>query len=159
VTEVKSTVERLRATFESGRTKSYEWRASQLDALALFMKENEKAIVGAVIADHRREPSSAWMADHMMVCSEIDHARKHLKSWMRPQRASLPITLMPGKAWTQHEPLGVSLIIAPWNYPVQLSISPLVGAIAAGNCAVLKPSEIAPHTSIMLAELLPVKKQ
>jgi aldehyde dehydrogenase (NAD+) len=155
VSEVENTVARLRTTFESGRTKSFEWRAGQLDALALMLSENEDALVGAVIADHRRDHGETWIAESYMPQAEVAYARAELESWMQPQSAGVPDALQPGEAWTQYEPLGVSLIIAPWNYPVHLAIVPLIGAIAAGDCAALKPSEVAPHTSHVLAELLP----
>ena len=83
-------------------------------------------------------------------------ARKHLKNWMRRQRQPLPLAQWPGRGWIQYDPLGVVLIIGPWNYPVYLSLSPLVAAVAAGNCAVLKPSELAPATSALLARLVPL---
>jgi aldehyde dehydrogenase (NAD+) len=155
VSEVKSTVARLRTTFESGRTKSYEWRAAQLDALALLLQENEEALIGGVIADHRRDRGETWIADYYMVLADVEFARAQLESWMKPEPAGVPDVLQPGEAWTQYEPLGLTLIIAPWNYPVQLALVPLIGAIAAGDCAVIKPSEVAPHTSKVLAELLP----
>jgi aldehyde dehydrogenase (NAD+) len=86
---------------------------------------------------------------------EATYARKHLKKWMRSRRSSLPLAQLPGRAWVQYDPLGVVLIIGPWNYPLYLSLAPLVAALAAGNCAVIKPSELAPATSALLARLLP----
>ena len=86
---------------------------------------------------------------------EITYARKHLKRWMRPRRTRLPLNQLPARGWIQYEPLGVVLVISPWNYPFYLALSPLVGAIAAGNCVVVKPSELAPATSALLADLLP----
>jgi aldehyde dehydrogenase (NAD+) len=88
------------------------------------------------------------------VIQEVDYAIKHLRSWVKPKKVSVPLTQMPGRAKIYAEPLGVVLIISPWNYPLQLAVSPLIGAIAAGNCALVKPSEIAPHTSKVLAELV-----
>jgi aldehyde dehydrogenase (NAD+) len=117
--------------------------------------ENESVLIDAVIADHRRERSEAFVGDIAPVLSEARYARKHLESWIRPRRASLPLTMRPGKAWFQHEPYGVVLIIAPWNYPLHLALVPLVGAIAAGNCVIIKPSEFAPNCSAVMAELLP----
>jgi aldehyde dehydrogenase (NAD+) len=155
VSEVENTVARLRTTFASGRTKTFEWRAGQLEALSRLLTENEAAIIEAVIADHRRDHGETWIAEYYMVLSEVEYARAELESWMKPQSAGVPDALQPGEAWTQYEPLGLSLIISPWNYPVQLAIVPLIGAIAAGDCAVIKPSEIAPQTSRMLADLLP----
>src|SRR5581483_11828506 len=84
-----------------------------------------------------------------------DHARRNLNRWMRPERVSPPLVVLPARARVHREPVGVVLVIGPWNYPVQLVLAPLVGAIAAGNCAVLKPSEVAPHASRTLARILP----
>ena len=91
----------------------------------------------------------------MFIKAEIDYAIKHIKSWISPQKASIPLEQLPGFGRIYAEPLGVVLIVGAWNYPLQLILAPLVGAIAAGNCAILKPSEIAPHTSHILAEMLP----
>lgn len=88
------------------------------------------------------------------VIKEIDYAIKHIKSWTKPKKAAISVEQLPGFARIYPEPLGVVLIVGPWNYPFQLMISPLVGAIAAGNCAMLKPSELASHTSSVLAEII-----
>ncbi len=97
----------------------------------------------------------AWLADLAPVTAEAKYAVKNLRSWMRPTRVRLPMSVQPGKAWYQYEPLGVVLIIGPWNYPIHLVLAPLVGAVAAGNCAVLKPSEHTPACSAVLARLVP----
>jgi aldehyde dehydrogenase (NAD+) len=89
------------------------------------------------------------------VRAESVYARRHLKAWAKPQRVRLPLAVMPGRAWYEYEPLGVVSIIGPWNYPVYLTLGPLVGALAAGNCAVLKPSEHTPATSAALARWVP----
>jgi aldehyde dehydrogenase (NAD+) len=101
-------------------------------------------------------PESAHvLGDIASTAAEAAHARKHLKRWMRRRRMSLPLSQLPGRAWVLYDPLGVVLIIGPWNYPLYLSLAPLVAAVAAGNCAVLKPSELAPATSALLASLVP----
>jgi aldehyde dehydrogenase (NAD+) len=145
----------LRATFDSGRTRSYEWRARQLDGLARLMDEREEDVVDALVADLRRTPFEASLFDLAATKGELRHARKHLRRWMRPRRVPAPMSAQPGRAWYQFEPLGVTLIIAPWNYPIHLALTPLIGALAAGNCAVIKPSEITPQCSALLADLLP----
>jgi aldehyde dehydrogenase (NAD+) len=111
--------------------------------------------VAALATDLGRNPVDAWLADLAPVVSESKYARKHLRSWLRPEKSKLPLVLQPGKGWVQREPLGVVGIIGPWNYPVFLLLSPLVGAVAAGNCSVIKPSEHTPTVSALLAELLP----
>jgi aldehyde dehydrogenase (NAD+) len=97
----------------------------------------------------------AWLADLVPVIGEAKHAMKHLRSWTKPQRVKVPLSVRPGKAWYQYEPLGVVLIVGPWNYPLHLVLAPLVGAVAAGNCAILKPSEHTPACSAVLARLVP----
>lgn len=152
---IPAMVSRLRKTFETGRTRPLEWRVAQLEALERMLVEREKDFVKAIVADLGRNEVEAWLADVAPVVAESKHARKHLRSWIRPQRTKLPLSVQPGKAWVQWEPLGVTGIIGPWNYPAFLILSPLVGSIAAGNCAVLKPSEHTPTTSAVLAELVP----
>src|SRR5690606_24861093 len=106
-------------------------------------------------ADLGKSRFEGWMAEIALSIEEIDHTRKHLREWMKPEKVATPMAMQPGTCRIEREPLGVALIIAPWNYPVQLALLPLVGAIAAGNCAIVKPSEVAANTSRALAELLP----
>jgi aldehyde dehydrogenase (NAD+) len=146
-------VARLRACFDSGRTRPLEWRRAQLRALRAMMRERGDELVAAVRADFGKPVLEAWAADVGAVSMEAGGALRRLARWTRPERVGwLPI---PGRMRVLREPLGVVLIISPWNYPIQLLLSPLVGAIAAGNCAVLKPSEVTPHTSAALARLVP----
>ena len=153
VDEIAPTVARLRATFDSGRTRPLAWRRQQLEGLLRFAKENGDALVAALQADMGKPELEARAADVGQITTEAKLALKNLKKWTRPEGAGwIPIL---GRSFVQRDPLGVVLIIAPWNYPVGLLISPLVGAIAAGNAAVLKPSEVTPHTSKAIAELLP----
>ena len=153
--DVADLVATLRTVHASGRTRPIEWRLAQLDGLEQLLNEHETDITAALAADLGRSATEAWLADIMPPLGEIAYARKHLKKWMRPRRTRLPLNQRPGRGWLQYEPLGVVLVISPWNYPVQLTIAPLVGAIAAGNCVVVKPSEVAPATSALLADLLP----
>jgi aldehyde dehydrogenase (NAD+) len=148
-------VERLRRTFTSGRTRDIAWRRAQLQALRGLCLEGEAQLVAALQADFSKPPFDTKIAETRTVAREIDHALPRLARWMRGRRASVPWALWPGSARIVPEPLGVALVIAPWNYPVQLLLSPLIGVLAAGNCAVLKPSELTPHTSDALAELVP----
>jgi aldehyde dehydrogenase (NAD+) len=146
---------RLRATFETGRTRDIAWRRGQLEALRRLLLEGEGRLIAAIAADFRKPAFETQITETRNVVWEIDHALPRLARWMRGHRASIPWALWPGSGRIHPEPLGVALIIAPWNYPVQLLLSPLVGAISAGNCAVLKPSELTPHTSEALAALVP----
>ena len=125
---IPSVVQRLRATFRSGRTRPVEWRLAQLEALERLMAEREKDFADALVADLGRNRVDAWLADLAPVTSESKYARKHLRSWMKPEKTRLPVSVQPGKAWVQREPLGVVGIIGPWNYPIFLLLAPLVGA-------------------------------
>ena len=145
----------LRRVFAAGRTRVLEWRLEQLRAIERFLDEREPEIAGALAEDLGRSPAEAWLGDVASSKGEAAYARKHVRKWMRRRRESLPLAQLPGRAWVQYDPLGVVLVIGPWNYPLYLSLAPLVAAVAAGNCAVIKPSELAPATSALLARLLP----
>lgn len=148
-------VARLRAGFDSGRTRPIEWRQGQLEQLRKLIVENGDALIHALHQDLRKPEVEAWAADISLVIAEIGLAKKHLRRWMKPESIWTPMKLQPGKSWVVREPLGLVLIIAPWNYPVQLALAPLVAAIAAGNAAIVKPSEVTPHVSALLAALIP----
>jgi aldehyde dehydrogenase (NAD+) len=132
-----------------------EWRLEQLRGIERFVGEREPEIAAALAEDLGRSPVEAWLGDVASTKGEAAYAHKHLKKWMRRRRESLPLAQLPGRAWVQYDPLGVVLIVGPWNYPLYLSLAPLVAAVAAGNCAMVKPSELAPATSGLLARLLP----
>jgi aldehyde dehydrogenase (NAD+) len=145
----------LRATFRSGRTRPLEWRRAQLEGLLRMLDEQENALLGALHDDLHKPALEGFGADIGTVSVEIRHILKHLSSWAKPRRVVPGLAAQPGMAKVVPEPLGVGLIIAPWNYPVQLVVAPLAAALAAGNCVVIKPSELAPATSAALARLLP----
>ncbi len=148
-------VESLRGTFRSGRTKPYEWRVAQLRSLRKLLVEKESEIDQALWKDLRKSHFEAVVSEQGLVIGEIDFALKHLSEWMRPERVSTPWIDQPGTCRIVADPLGVVLIIGAWNYPVNLLLAPLVGALAAGNVAVLKPSELSPATSAVMARLVP----
>lgn len=145
----------LRRVFATGRTRSIEWRREQLAGIQTFCEAEESAIAEALQQDLGRSGVEAWLGDIASTVGEAAFARKHLKKWMRRRRQPLPLSQLPGRGWVQYDPLGVVLVIGPWNYPMYLSLAPLVAAVAAGNCAVIKPSELAPATSQLMAKLLP----
>lgn len=145
----------LRRTFKSERTRPIEWRREQLRRMRKMMEERETEILEAFAKDLRMPTYEAFASTAALVTAEIGHAEKHLSQWMRPKRAPTPLANMPGSCRILSEPLGIVLIIGPWNYPLQLMLSPLIGAIAAGNCAVLKPSEFAPACEELLARIVP----
>lgn len=142
-----------RQFFDAGKTRDVAFRLQQLRALKQAVIDHQAAILQALHDDFRKSEFEAY-ATEIGVIREIDHAIKHLKQWVKPRRVSTSLTQFPSSAKVVPEPLGVVLIISPWNYPFQLMISPLIGAIAAGNCAMLKPSEFAPHTSKAIADLI-----
>ena len=148
-------VARLRATFDNGKTRSLDWRRGQLKAMRKMLTEREPELQEALRADLGKPPLEAYATDIGFVINEIDYAARRLRRWTRGKRVPTPLATKPAKARLVPEPLGVVLVIAPWNYPVHLALAPMVGAIAAGNAVVLKPSEIAPHTSNALAHFLP----
>jgi aldehyde dehydrogenase (NAD+) len=143
-----------RAAFDRGVTRPIAWREQQLDALVRLLEEGEDRLLDALASDLGKPRLEGWATDLGVTASEIGYQRKHVAKWAKPRRASLPLTALPGRGRVQPEPLGTVLIIAPWNYPVQLLLEPLAAALAAGNAAVVKPSELAPATSAVLADLL-----
>jgi aldehyde dehydrogenase (NAD+) len=153
--DVAKTVARLRQTFATGKTRSVQWRQTQLRALEKMMVENEPAIAAALEKDLDRSPFEAWLADAATTAGEARYAAKHVKKWMRRKYRRLELAQLPGRGWVEYEPYGTVLIIGAWNYPFYLTLGPLVGAIAAGNTVVLKPSEIAPASADLMAELVP----
>jgi aldehyde dehydrogenase (NAD+) len=153
--EIPKVVAHLRETFSTGKTRSVEWRRAQLRALEKMMAENEAAIADALAKDLDRNPFEAWIADTATTAGEARYAFKHVKKWMRRKYRLLERAQLPGRGWIEYEPYGTVLIIGAWNYPFYLTLGPAVGAIAAGNAVVLKPSEIAPASSALIAELVP----
>jgi len=154
-TEYRELVDRLRATFDAGRTRPLKWRRAQLDAMQRMLEENEDAIAKALHDDLAKPAQEVLLGETALLFGEIRHARSRLERWARPRKVVTPPVAQPGRSFIQPEPLGVALIIGAWNYPIQLVLAPLIPAIAAGNCAVLKPSEITPNASRVLAELVP----
>ncbi len=153
--DVPATFDRLTATFRAGVTRPLAWRTAQLQGIERLVTEHESELLQAMADDFGKPRFEAWMSDLMPVAAEAAHARKHLARWMRPAIHWPGKANLPGRAWTVAEPKGTVLVIAPWNYPVQLALAPLVAAVAAGNTVVVKPSELAPATSTALAHLVP----
>ena len=145
----------VRTVFNTGRTRSVAWREEQLRAIERMCEEREAEISEALISDLGRSAFEAWLGDIASTKAEAVFARKHFRKWMKPRRQNLPLAQMPGRAWVQYDPIGVVLVIGPWNYPFFLCMSPVVAAVAAGNGAVIKPSELAPATSELIARLVP----
>jgi len=147
-------IQRQRQHFNTGATRPLAFRQEQLRRLQSAIEARDTEILEALRADLRKPAHEAYTSEIGFVLSDIRHALKHLPAWMKPRRRRLPLIAWPGKGCLLPEPLGDALIIGPWNYPFQLLFSPLVGALAAGNCVVLKPSEFAPHTARVISELI-----
>ncbi|KAL3366006.1 hypothetical protein AABB24_010906 [Solanum stoloniferum] len=152
--DAEAIVKELRGTYGTGKTKSYEWRVSQLKALFKIAENHEKEITDALYSDLSKPELEAFIHEISMMKTACKLALKELKRWMKPEKVKTSLTSFPSSAEIVPEPLGVVLVISAWNYPFLLSLDPVIGAIAAGNAVVLKPSEIAPATSSVLAKLL-----
>src|SRR6266436_5350731 len=144
-----------RSYFQSGATRGVEWRESQLMALRSMMKDHAEDLYAALWSDLRRNRIEADLIDVKYMTSEIDHVIAHFRRWMKPVPISTPLQLAPSRAQVQFDPLGVGLIIGTWNYPLMLTLSPLVAAISAGNAAVIKPSEVSAATAEVIARFVP----
>ncbi|WP_144207483.1 aldehyde dehydrogenase family protein [Mycobacterium tilburgii] len=153
--DIPATVARLRQTFATGRTRDVEWRRRQLLQLVKLMEENEDAIVAALAKDLDRRPFEAFIADIATTAGEAKFAAKKVRKWTKRRYQLLEVPQLPGRGWIEYEPYGTVLIIGAWNYPFYLTLGPTVGAIAAGNAVVLKPSEIAEASAHVMADLVP----
>lgn len=140
--------------FMSGQTKSYHHRIQALYQLKHWINHHEQEICDALYQDLRKSSSESYMSEIGIALSELNFHIKHLKKWMKPTKVPTPLSQFYSRSFYQHEPYGKVLIMAPWNYPFLLCIEPLIGAISAGNCIVLKPSAYAPHTSSLLSNMI-----
>lgn len=151
----KTIVSELRKSFRDRRTQSYSWRMSQLDALRRMLVENVESISDAIASDLGKPHFESYTTEISFLIAEIDHTRKHLAKWMKPSKVKSALVVQPASSKIYKDARGLVLVIGAWNYPLQLSLGPAIGAIAAGNCVVVKPSEISPNTSAIMAGLLP----
>ena len=142
---IEETVARERAFFRTGKTLPYAYRRDALARLRLSILAHEEDINAALRADLNKSPSESYMCEIGMTLSELSHIQKHLSHWMKKRRAPTPLAQFHAKSFTVANPYGVVLIMSPWNYPFMLTMDPLIGAIAAGNCCVVKPSAYSPH--------------
>jgi aldehyde dehydrogenase (NAD+) len=149
-----STLEKLRQHFNSGATRSFDFRKEQLKKLKDSILHYEQDLYKALYTDLKKSPEEVWATETGLVIAELNEAISHLRSWMSPERVSTNLLNLPSRSKVLKEPLGVVLIIGPWNYPFQLLINPLIGAIAAGNCVVVKPSEFAPATDAVMKKII-----
>ncbi len=144
----------LRRGFASGRLRHLNDRLSALEKLEQLVQENQNLLCEAVREDLGRPVEDSVIAELSVIVEELHCARKNLARWMKPKNKLMPLVLFPSKGLVSPQPFGLTLIIGPWNYPIQLIFAPLISALAAGNCAVLKPSELTPRCSRVVAELV-----
>lgn len=152
--ELKNVVEKQKEFFNTDETKSVGYRISMLRKLENVIKENEKQILSALYEDLSKSEAEAYMTEIGIVYGEIREALKNVKKWSKPRRVRGSLGTFPAKSYVYSEPYGVVLIISPWNYPFNLSFSPLVAAIAAGNCAVIKCSKESKNTSKIIRDII-----
>jgi aldehyde dehydrogenase (NAD+) len=155
VSTIEPKILRIRNTFSTGKSKDIHWRIAQLKQIKKMVVEQQQAIFSAMQQDLGRCNMESWTAELGGVLSEVEHALKHIKKWTKARKVPTPIVAQPGSSYILPEPVGTVLIIGAWNYPLLLVLNPLVAAIAAGNCAVIKPSELSAQVSTLLARLLP----
>jgi aldehyde dehydrogenase (NAD+) len=153
--EIPEIVAGLRRMFRTGRTRPLEWRKRQLQGIEAMFRERETVFLDALHADLRKPAFEATAVETAVVPGEVRHILAHLDEWVKPTKVRTNLPNQPGKSRIHHDPLGVVAIIGPWNYPLALIMNALAGAVAAGNCAVVKPSELAPRSAEALATWLP----
>ncbi|WJE14311.1 aldehyde dehydrogenase [Halobacillus sp. ACCC02827] len=151
---MQTIVQQQKAWFKEGHTKSYSFRKEQLLTMKKMLSTFEKPILEALKFDLSKSEYEAYASEIAFLKSEIDHHLKQLKSWMEPQKVKAPLTHTGSKNFIMKEPYGTVLIIAPWNYPVQLALAPVIGAVAAGNTVIIKPSELTPTVSWVLKKMI-----
>ncbi|MFT3826536.1 MAG: aldehyde dehydrogenase [Chitinophagaceae bacterium] len=151
---VEQSLARLQRYYESGATRSYAFRKQQLQKLKNALLQHETAIQQALYADLKKSPEECWVTETGFVITTINSLLKNLRGYMQPETVFTNLANQPSSSYILREPLGVVLIIAPWNYPLQLLLTPLAGAIAAGNCVVVKPSEFAPATAAVMQRII-----
>ena len=153
-TQILADVVALRESFAAGTTRPVDARLAQLDALARGLRAERPRLLAALASDLGKSRTESAITELGVVAQEIAHMRRNLQAWLRPRSFGPGLLLAPATGRLHREPLGTTLVIAPWNYPVNLALAPLIGAIAGGNTAILKPSEVAPATSAALAQLV-----
>jgi aldehyde dehydrogenase (NAD+) len=152
--DITQLVSQQRAYYNTGITHSVAFRRHALEKLAAAIRSNEDALCAAMHTDLNKAPFESYMCEVGLVLDELDYAIKNLSRWARPRRVKTPLSQFYARSFTVPEPLGVTLIMSPWNYPFLLTMDPLIGALAAGNCAVVKPSDYSAATSAAMAKLL-----
>ena len=154
ILKMENKIAKQREFFFSQKTKNVEYRIEKLKKLKQVIKERENEICKALERDLGKSSVESYMAEIGMVLEDLNYAIKHTKKWSKREYHLSPIAQFPSSSYRIAEPYGITLIVSPWNYPFLLTIQPLVGAISAGNCAVVKPSEFSVYTSKIMKELI-----
>lgn len=149
-----SSLTSLREYYNSGATRSFEFRKQQLNDFKKALVKYEKEIYQALYTDLKKSPEESYASELGLMFAEISHTLKNLKEWIQPRTVGTALVNLPSSSKIYRDSLGVVLIISPWNYPLQLLLIPLIGAIAGGNCVVLKPSELAPATAALIEKMI-----
>lgn len=152
--QIAPIVAAARRAYAAGRTRPHEWRVGTLRALRQLVVDRESELLDALAADFGKPRLEAWATELGFVLSDIDHTLANLPAWTKPEHVPTPVAFKPGQSFIVPEPVGVVAVIAPWNYPVQLLLLPMIAAIAAGNAVIGKPSELAPATDAVVARLI-----
>lgn len=153
-TEIVKLLNHMRDYYNSGATRSYAFRKKQLEVLKQAVQDHEEAVYAALFEDLKKSKEECWVTENGFFMAEMSAMLDNLKSWMEPESVSTNMLNLPSSSRIEKEPMGVVLIIGPWNYPFQLLFTPLIGAIAAGNVVVLKPSEFAPATATLMQKII-----
>lgn len=151
---IENIIKKQRQFYNKGKTRSYDFRMKALTRLECAIQKYEPLMQSALKKDLNKSSYEAYMTEIAMVKNEIRYVKKHLKTWMKSETVKTPLAQFPAKSFIVSEPYGVVLIMSPWNYPVLLTLEPLIGAIAAGNCCILKPSAYSMHTSKVLKKMI-----
>ena len=154
MSDFNSTLTNIREFYNNGATLPYAFRIEQLKKFKNAIQKYEIEIGEALFKDLKKSKEESWATETGLLMEELKNAIKHLHKWMKPEKVPSGLVTFPSSAKIYKDPLGVVLIIAPWNYPLQLVLIPLVGAIAGGNCAILKPSELAPYTEKIIVTII-----
>ena len=152
--ELLPILQKQREFFNSGATRSYEYRLEQLLAFKKAILKFEEPINQGLFTDLKKTVEESWVTETGLLLQEINHSLKHLRDWMRPERVMTNLLNLPSSSYLYPSPRGVVLVIGPWNFPLQLLLIPVVGAIAAGNCVIIKPSEFAPATADIIEQMI-----
>ena len=152
---IQEQVEQNKCYFNTNTTRNLNWRREQLKQIIKLVTENEDRLIDALQKDLGKPRAESWLTETAYIIKDARHTLNKLNKWNRKRRVTTPVVIQPGRSFIQPEPLGTILIIGAWNYPFQLIFAPLIAVLAAGNCAVIKPSELAPHVSELIATLVP----